>query len=422
MSVRKVLFASVCSALLAALAAVPASHAAARNSAALAGQAYKALAKGDTATAIAQYSTAIESRELAPAILANALLNRGLAHQQAGLFENAIDDYSAALRIDALSAKLRATSLFNRGLAYQKIKRPALAIEDFTSALFMDSEFSHAYYSRGQALRESGQYLFALSDFEKALRYGHPMPHLVFYGEALTYEDLRRPELAEKSIAKALAAKADYAPALKKQAELAGQAPEAPVKVADAMVTGSITEGAADQVVKKEELPAAVAPPSQLLETASVAAPAKKLYDDRVPEGDALIVPAYAKAEAQKPKQAEAVKAEVAAIEAPAAAEPPEADVAVAKAIETSAPLSGWSIQLSSAAQEDLAWGTWKKLQSRHKVLAGQKAVVVKADLGKKGVFYRLRLAGYEDQGAAKAVCSRLKAKGLSCFVSKAAS
>ena len=121
MSVRKVLFASVCSALLAALAAVPASHAAAQSPSALADAAYKALSKGDTTTAIAQYSTAIESRDLKPATLANSLLNRGLAYQQAGQFEQAINDYSSALRIDALSAKLRATSLFNRGLAYQKL-------------------------------------------------------------------------------------------------------------------------------------------------------------------------------------------------------------------------------------------------------------------------------------------------------------
>ena len=46
-----------------------------------------------------------------------------------------------------------------------------MAIEDFTSTLFLDVEFSQAYYSRGNVLRRSGQFLFALSDYEKSLKY-----------------------------------------------------------------------------------------------------------------------------------------------------------------------------------------------------------------------------------------------------------
>jgi cell division septation protein DedD len=58
-------------------------------------------------------------------------------------------------------------------------------------------------------------------------------------------------------------------------------------------------------------------------------------------------------------------------------------------------------------------------MQAKHKTLAGQKPIVMKADLGSKGIFYRVRLAGFDDQGAAKSTCSKLKAKGVSCFVSK---
>ena len=138
----------------------------------------QALQAGDIATAIEGYSEAIESRQLAPEQLANALINRGYAYQQAQEHDHAVDDYTAALRVDAMSGKLRATALYNRGLSHQKLKQPVLAIEDFTSALFLEPEFAHAYYLRGTILRENGQYLFALSDFEKALRFNHPQPHL----------------------------------------------------------------------------------------------------------------------------------------------------------------------------------------------------------------------------------------------------
>ena len=61
--------------------------------------------------------------------------------------------------------------------------------------------------------------------------------------------------------------------------------------------------------------------------------------------------------------------------------------------------ITGWSVQLASATTEDSAWSTWKKMQSRNKALASQKPVVVRADLGAKGVFYRVRLVGFDYAG-----------------------
>jgi cell division protein FtsN len=43
----------------------------------------------------------------------------------------------------------------------------------------------------------------------------------------------------------------------------------------------------------------------------------------------------------------------------------------------------------------------------------------MKADLGKKGIYYRVRLTGYDDKSEASGVCSKLKKNGVSCFVSK---
>jgi hypothetical protein len=42
----------------------------------------------------------------------------------------------------------------------------------------------------------------------------------------------------------------------------------------------------------------------------------------------------------------------------------------------------------------------------------------VRADLGAKGIFYRLRL-NFDAQSDAKSSCKKLTAKGMSCFVSK---
>lgn len=414
MSVRNVFLASVCAAFLAASAAVSGAAAATPENPneALAKAAYKALAAGDEAAAIASYSQAIESRELEPEVLANALLNRALAYQNSGEHPAAIDDYTAALRLDAMSGKLRAMALYNRALSYQKVQRPALAMEDYTGALFLDAEFAHAYYGRGNLLRDSGQYLFALADFGKALQYKYPEAAKVYYNQALTYEALQRPENMRQSLTLALAANPNYAPAKQKLAALDSGAP-----ILTAVLQAKKPGGTL--VARKQALPEPQAPSANLLPdqasgeiaTASVTAPEKvKKIEDRVlPEE--IETASVAKPVEEKIIAIEPVVEEAAA-EAPA--EEP-ADVAENQPVQ-----KGWSVQIASAASEDAAWSTWKKMQQRHKVLRGKEPVVVKADLGTKGTFYRVRLIGFEAQNDAKSACSKLKSGGVKCYVSKA--
>ena len=225
----------------------------------------------------------------------------------------AIDDYTAALRIDALGAKLRAIALYNRGLAYQKSKQPALAIEDFTSALFLDPEFAHAYYSRANVLRESGQYLFALSDYEKALRFNHPQPYLVYYGEALTQKRCSvRWRRRKRSRWRLPPIRPSH-----RRGEACSPGPWRP-SVAENLSpppdrsTGSITGLGPDQVVRKEILPAAVEPPAELggnalVQSVSAAGrPEKpgKIFSDRVPEDEWASAERVEVSEAQEPARA----------------------------------------------------------------------------------------------------------------------
>lgn len=416
MSVRRVILASVSSAFLAACVAAsgPAFANAEKTNEIIAEQAYQALAAGDQKTAISAYTQAIESQDLPTEGLANALLNRGLAYQQLGEHLEAIDDYTAALRLDAMSAEMRATALYNRGLSQQKLPNLSAAVEDYTSALFLDPSFAHAYYGRGNALRESGQFLFALSDYEKATRYHHPNAASVFYAEALTYESLKRPNEARKSLERAVAANPRFKAAVEKLAMLQGSVVAKPSAVA-AVGGGQVT-------VRKPDLPQAVEPSPALLGetesdpilTAAVSVPAAipaKIVD-RVPVVEEKIV------------AIEVVEDDA----APAAAEP-VVEPAVAEVTETSeeetaeAPvLEGWSVQVASATSEDGAWSTWKKMKAKYASLAAAKPVVVRADLGTKGIVYRVRLPGFEDQNAAKKSCTKLKSSGVSCYVSKSSS
>jgi Tfp pilus assembly protein PilF len=428
MRLRIVLLASVCTVFLAASAAATGAAAATAETK-LVSEAYRALQEGDAIYAVAAYGKAIESRALEPEVLANALLNRGLAYQRLNEHGYAIDDYTAALRIDAMSAKLRALALYNRGLSFQRLDRDALAMEDYTSALFLDGQFSHAYFSRGTLLRDGGQYLFALADFDKALRFDYPDLARVYVAQSVTFEKLQRMAEARDALQKALAANPAYEPALKRLAMLDGT-PETPVAAADTMQTAAITPAAT-------ALPEATAPSAALTggeEVSAAAEPAAsgKKFTDRVPQEVAFASakPADPLTEAPAEEKILAVEdvpedqpagtaAEIPAQQT-ASAEPPDATPAAAPAAEPK--LSGWSVQLASATSEAAAWSSWKKMQARNKILADKQPVVVRADLGAKGVFYRVRLVGFETQGEAGNVCSRLKSRGVKCFISKAAS
>jgi tetratricopeptide (TPR) repeat protein len=446
MKVRSVTIAFVSSVFLAALGANSGSALASSSSAnPLTVEAYTALAGGDSAKAISLYSQAIESRELAPELLANALLNRALAYQQMKKQGLAIDDYTAALSLDAMSGELRATALYNRGLSQHKIGKLPLAIEDFTSALLLNPSFAHAFLSRGTALRESGQYLFALSDFERALKFNHPDPARVYFGEAQTYDLLRRPLDAKRMLEAALGANPSFAPALEKLAAMESS-PSTAVQTADAsndpILTGSISAAGGNTLVHKPDVPKGVEPSALLIEAASASnntevsatatAVEPKQITERVPQAESVAPTVLAAADEAAPEKVIAVESvpaippvakkgtKVAAkIVEPAPAPEPETTASVSPA---AAPASGWTVQIASAASEDAAWSTWKNMQKKFKVLSGQSPVVMKADLGAKGIFYRVRFAGFEDQTGAQSACSKLKSKGVSCFVSKAAS
>jgi len=217
------LYASVCSVLLAASAAAPAMAGASETEAdpnALAVKAMDTLSRGDARGAVPLFDRAINSRRLDPETLASALVNRALARQKLGQHEKAIGDYDAALRIDALSARQRAIALYNRGISWRALGKSAQAIEDFTSALFYDPYFAQAYYSRANVLHRSGQYLFALADYDKALKYGYERPYQAHYAKAMILDVLGRKADARDALYAALKSKPGYSPARRKLAAL----------------------------------------------------------------------------------------------------------------------------------------------------------------------------------------------------------
>jgi len=98
--------------------------------------------------------------------------------------------------------------------------------------------------------------------------------------------------------------------------------------------------------------------------------------------------------------------------------EPKPAPVAEPTPVSTTPVGSGERVQLGAFRSNAEAEKHWQKVSRDFKsTLAGKPHQVVRADLGDKGVFYRLRVAGFADKDAAKATCKALTAGGQGCFV-----
>ena len=78
-----------------------------------------------------------------------------------------------------------------------------------------------------------------------------------------------------------------------------------------------------------------------------------------------------------------------------------------------------WSVQLMSSPNKPAVEKSWTTMSKKYSMLKDLPYEVEKADLGAKGVFYRLKAGSLPTKAEATALCSKLKAAGGSCFVVK---
>jgi cell division protein FtsN len=104
----------------------------------------------------------------------------------------------------------------------------------------------------------------------------------------------------------------------------------------------------------------------------------------------------------------------------PAAQTPAKQLVAIPAKSAATAAGGAYLLQIGAYKSQSDADAAWKTFRGKHAaLLSGFGPNVQKADLGDKGVWYRLRVGSFADKGAATALCDRLKAEGAACFTAK---
>ena len=135
----------------------------------------------------------------------------------------------------------------------------------------------------------------------------------------------------------------------------------------------------------------------------------------------------YAEAEPQAPATEESQPIQIAVARTPVIAESlepitgaPEIAVSATPSVQRSrfSNAGTYQVQLSALRSEDAARSAWTRLQNTAPDLfAGANLDIQRADLGARGVFYRLRVGSFANRDAAKGFCADVKAAGKDCMV-----
>lgn len=82
--------------------------------------------------------------------------------------------------------------------------------------------------------------------------------------------------------------------------------------------------------------------------------------------------------------------------------------------------LGAYAVQLSSQRSEADAQAAFQAMQGRYPAqLGGRRAIIRRADLGSKGVYYRALVGPFANSGEATELCNNLKAAGGQCIIQR---
>lgn len=193
------------------------------------------------------------------------------------------------------------------------------------------------------------------------------------------------------------------------------ESPPAPVAQAAAPMAEPAMPPAPQQV--------AAAAPAQPPAMPQPAAMPEQMGAAQIPTPVPVTAPA-APAPAADPQAVAAIPAPAAApapaaVPAPVPAAAPAAAPAPAAAKPAPAQPSQYVVQVGSKQNQTEALATFADMQQKYpSLLASYRPMVQKADLGTKGVWYRLRIGPIGDKSTASKLCSQLKSQGLpDCLV-----
>jgi cell division septation protein DedD len=405
-----------------------------------------------------------------------SLISAGETAMEKGQFDVAAAQFGRALRAGDLDDKQVAYALYQRGVAQERDGKPAQAIADLTSALYLPQlpadDRAKAYLVRARAYEAVGLNDLARSDIARAKSGGVDERQVA--SSAVPPAQGSDPSFSTRSSSGSrrtsvpsfeTSSQTASVPAPSFETRSGERPPAAPRRQRAAVVnTQSRTPASGEEEIPRFRTtiapqetgiraPApqrsAAAPPASGWSTAASGTQEARTQvkqesgsgvgryignlwsrakgNDKDTEKDRNTQTAAAEPTSPPPPQwnqttraseppAPAWNAQVSA---PAATRPPAPPVATAQpAPAAAAGGSGYRIQLAALRSDEEARATWKRLQSRHRELLGNRQPnIVRTELGGLGTFYRVQLGPFADKASSQELCKTFKAGGLDCFL-----
>lgn len=372
----------------------------------------------DARAAIDLFTRAIQSRDLSQESLALTYHRRGMAFYMDGEAGRAILDYTIALWHEDLPKDFRPRTLNNRGLAFEAISDYETAIRDYSLSIRLNPSYAEPYANRGNLHRKFNRHGEAISDYDMALRSGHPHPKFVFAWQGLSFEALgKRQEAADVfrralsidpgfELAKLHLAKLDHVQTLngivgrRKQAQGIG----GPLIIVGAPGNQSRAPGADTNLSATPWVPPASKAPSilsaeQPIETQAPGVGLRPAVEDAAHTRPAVISP---------------LESEVPVVEPP----PPVAPAHLSAADGEGGSDAEYLIQLGSFNTKQLAQTGWAKASHAAKeLLTGLNHTIEAVQLPNIGQVFRLYAGALPDRQSALSLCRTLRDKGSACIV-----
>ncbi len=81
---------------------------------------------------------------------------------------------------------------------------------------------------------------------------------------------------------------------------------------------------------------------------------------------------------------------------------------------------TGYRLQLGAVKTPEIAKTEWDRIKRQNGDLLGSLSVSVdRADLGARGVFYRIHVGPIADAAQAERLCGQLRQRGVGCILAK---
>ncbi len=93
-------------------------------------------------------------------------------------------------------------------------------------------------------------------------------------------------------------------------------------------------------------------------------------------------------------------------------------ETGVAPANDKPTAAGNYRVQLASLKSQADANKAWRRLSAKYPDILGPLSLhLEKADLGAKGIYYRVQAGPFTEKAAARDICAKLKAKKQQCLV-----